>query len=113
MKVVNNKIKFNFPFFTYHDFKKVRKLAQSSELDIVKEKLQIIIDKLSHNMKDYLPKYLEEYSDSLLSNQLWDIQGLVIKAFNDSGLLDNKENEEFFPYNLILITSDINKIYEK
>ena len=113
LKVVNNKIKFNFPFFTYHDFKKVRKLAQSSELDIVKEKLQIIIDKLSHNMKDYLPKYLEEYSDSLLSNQLWDIQGLVIKAFNDSGLLDNKENEEFFPYNLILITSDINKIYEK
>ena len=64
-------------------------------------------------MKDYLSIYLEDYSDSLLSNQLWDIQGLVIKAFNDSGLLDNKENEEFFPYNLILITSDTNKIYEK
>ena len=107
LKTVNNKIKFNFPFFTYHDFKKVRKLAQSSELDIVKEKLQIIIDKLSINMKGYLPKYLEDYSVSLLSNQLWDIQSLVIKAFNDAGLLDNKENEEFFPYNLILITSDI------
>ena len=26
---------------------------------------------------------------------------------------DNKENDDFFPYNLILITSDINKIYEK
>ena len=113
IKVVNNKIKFNFPFFTYHDFKKVTKLAQSSELDIVKEKLQIIIDKLSINMKGYLPKYLEDYSDSLLSNQLWDIQGLVVKAFNDAGLLDNKEKEDFFPYNLIMITSDINKIYEK
>lgn len=112
-KVDNNKYITNFPFFTYHDFKKVRKLSQSTELDIVKEKLQIIIDKLNVNMKGYLPKYLEDYSNSLLSNQLWDIQGLVIKAFSDVGLLDNKENEEFFPYNLILITSDINKIYEK
>lgn len=64
-------------------------------------------------MKDYLPNYLEDYTDSLLSNQLWDIQCLVIKSFNDAGLLDNKEKENFFPYNLILITSDINKIYEK
>ena len=64
-------------------------------------------------MKNYLPKYLEDYSDSLLSNQLWDIQGLVVKAFNDAGLLDNKEKEDFFPYNLIMIASDINKIYKK
>lgn len=103
LKVVNNKIKFNFPFFTYHDFKKIRKLAQSSELDIVKEKLQIIIDKLSINMKGYLPKYLEDYSDSLFSNQLWEIQSLVIKAFNDAGLLDNNLN--FYTNILTLLKS--------
>ena len=113
LKLVDNKIKFNFSFFTYHDFKKVKELAGSSELDIVKQKLQNIINKLSDNMKDYLPKYLDDYTDSLLSNQLWDIQGLVVKEFNEAGLLDNKETEEFFPYNLIMITSDINKIYEK
>lgn len=113
LKVIDNKIKFNFPFLTYHDFKKVIKLTQSSELDVVKEKVQIIIDKLTLNMKDYLPKYLEDYTTSLLSNQLWDIQGLVVKSFNDAELLDNKEKYEFFPYNLILITSDINQIYEK
>lgn len=113
LKVVDNTIKFNFPFFTYHDFKKVEKIALSNELDIAKSKLQIIIDKLSNNMKDYLPEYLEDYTNSLLRNQLWDIQGLVVNAFNNEGLLDNKEKEDFFPYNLILITSDINKIYEK
>lgn len=43
LKLVNNKIKFNFPFFTYHDFKKVKALTKSSELDIVKDKLQSII----------------------------------------------------------------------
>ena len=64
-------------------------------------------------MKDYLPQYLADYTDSILSTQLWDIQGLVVKGFNEAGLLDNKEKEDFFPYNLILITSDINKIYEK
>lgn len=64
-------------------------------------------------MKSYLPKYLEDYTTSLLNNQLWDIQGLVVKSFNDTELLDNKEKDEFFPYNLILITSDINQIYEK
>ena len=113
LKVVNNKIKFNFPFFTYHDFENVEALAVSNELDIVKEKLQVIIDKLSANMKDYLPEYLKEYTDSLLSNQLWDIQGLVVDAFKANGLLDMKETKEYFPYNLILITSDINHIYEK
>lgn len=113
LKIEENKIKFNFPFFTYHDFKEVNKIARSSELGGVKEKLQIIIEKLSYNMKNYLPNYLEDYTDSLLSNQLWDIQGLVIKAFNDNGLLDKKDEDAFFPYNLILITSDINKIYEK
>lgn len=113
IKIIDNKIKFNFPFFTHHDFEKVLELTQSNELDIVKEKLQIIIDKLTLNMKGYLPKYLEDYTTSLLSNQLWDIQGLVVKAFNDAELLDKKENDEFFPYNLILITSDINKVYEK
>ena len=113
LKIIDNKIKFNFPFFTYHDFKKVEELSRSRELNNVKQKLQIIIDKLSHNMKDYLPEYLEDYTDSLLSNQLWDIQGLVIKAFNDEGLLSKSEKEDFFPYNLILITSDINKIYKK
>ena len=64
-------------------------------------------------MRDYLPQYLEDYTMSILSTQLWDIQGLVVKSFNEAGLLDNKEKEDFFPYNLILITSDINKIYEK
>ena len=113
LKVVNNKIKFNFPFFTYHDFENVEALAVSNELGIVKEKLQVIIDKLSANMKDYLPEYLKEYTDSLLSNQLWDIQGLVVDAFKANGLLDMKETKEYFPYNLILITSDINHIYEK
>ena len=113
LKVIDNKIKFNFPFFSYYDFKKVEELTQSIELDKAKEKLQIIINKLTINMKEYLPKYLEDYSNSLLSNQLWDIQSLVVKAFNDVGLLDNKEKEEFFPYNLILITSDVNKTYEK
>ena len=113
LKVVNNKIKFGFPFFTYHDFENVEALAVSNELDIVKEKLQVIIDKLSANMKDYLPEYLKEYTDSLLSNQLWDIQGLVVDAFKANGLLDMKETKEYFPYNLILITSDINHIYEK
>ena len=113
LKVDDNKLKFNFPFFTHHDFLKVLELAQSCELDTAKDKLQIIIDKLTLNVKGYLPKYLEDYSDSLLSNQLWDIQGLVVKAFTEAGLLDNKEKDDFFPYNLILITSDINKKYEK
>ena len=113
LKLVDNKIKFNFPFFTYHDFKKVEAITKSSELDTAKQKLRTIISKLSHNMRDYLPQYLEDYTMSILSTQLWDIQGLVVKSFNEAGLLDNKEKEDFFPYNLILITSDINKIYEK
>ncbi len=108
LKVVENKIKFNFPFFKNNDFEKLITLTKSNELKIVKEKLQIIIKKLELNMKDYLPKYLEEYTYSLLSNQLWDIQGLVIKAFDEASLLDNKEKLEYFPYNLILVTSDSN-----
>lgn len=113
LKIVDDKIKFNFPFFTYHDFKKVEKLTKSSELDKAKEKLKAIIEKLSHNMKDYLPNYLEDYTNSLIRNQLWNIQSLVLKAFDEAGILDNKEKEDYFPYNLILITSDINKIYKK
>lgn len=113
LKIIDNKIKFNFPFFSKIDFEKVNKIILSKELNVAKENLKIIINKLQKNMNDYLPKYLEDYTDSLLSNQLWDIQGLVVKAFNDYGLLDNKLNEEFFPYNLILITSDINNKYEK
>lgn len=83
-------------------------MTKLKELEIVKEKLQIILKKLEINMKDYLPKYLEEYTYSWISNQLWDIQGLVIKAFDEACLLDNKEKLEYFPYNLILATSDIN-----
>lgn len=113
LKIVDDKIKFNFPFFTYHDFKKVEKLTKSSELDKAKEKLKAINEKLSHNMKDYLPNYLEDYTNSLIRNQLWNIQSLVLKAFDEAGILDNKEKEDYFPYNLILITSDINKIYKK
>lgn len=106
LKLVDNKLKFNFPFFSNNDFKKIESILKSEELNICKEKLQIIIDKLTLNMQNYLPKYLVDYKDSLISNQLWDIQGLVIKAFNDEGLLDKKQEEKFFPYNLILITSD-------
>ncbi len=113
LKLVDNKIKFNFPFFTYHDFKKVETLTKSSELEKTKEKLKEIIKKLTYNMKDYLPTYLEDYTDSLISNQLWNIQSLIVKAFDEANLLDNKAKEDFFPYNLILITSDITKTYEK
>ncbi|CDD21525.1 unknown [Firmicutes bacterium CAG:313] len=113
LKLVDNKIKFNFPFFTYHDFKKVEELTKSSELENAKEKLKDIIKKLSDNMKNYLPNYLEDYTNSLISNQLWNIQGLVLKAFDEAEILDNKEKEDYFPYNLILITSDIDKTYKK
>lgn len=113
LKVINSKIKFNFPFFNYHDFKKVEEIFTSNELDTAKSSLKTIINKLSDNMKDYLPNYLKDYSDSLLSNQLWDIQGLVVESFKNEGLLDIKEGTVFFPYNLIMITSDVNKIYEK
>ena len=105
LKLVDNKIKFNFPFFTYNDFKKVESLTKSSELSVAKEQLKSIIKKLSYNMKKYLPKYLEDYTNSVLSNQLWNIQSLVVKAFNDEHILYNNEKEDFFPYNLILITS--------
>ncbi len=113
LKVVDNKIKFNFPFFKYHDFKKVEKMINSDELNIAKEKLQIIINKLTLSMKDYLPSYLEDYTNSLISNQLWNIQSLVLEAFKEAKLLDLKEQNEFFPYNMIMITSDICMIYEK
>ncbi len=113
LKVVDNKIKFNFPFFKYHDFKKVEKMMYSDELNVAKEKLQIIINKLVSNMKNYLPEYLNDYTNSLISNQLWNIQSLVVEAFKEAKLLDLKEEKEYFPYNMIMITSDINMIYEK
>ena len=100
--IVDNKVYFNIPIIDEKDLFKINKILLSEKYETLRNNYIEMGKEIKEVLKTYIPLYLENQLDYLVSNFAI-VKGLIIDMLYKDHLLCTVNDKMYFPYNGIII----------
>ena len=100
--IVDNKVQFNVPIIEERDLFKINSVLLSEKYESLRNSYIEMGKEIKELLKSYIPVYLENQLDYLVSNFAI-VKGLVIDEFYNKKMLCKENDKMYFTYNGIII----------
>jgi hypothetical protein len=103
IKVIDQKIVFNFPFFSKDEYERLKNFFEGSDFSTLVHAYNKIVEEMKQNILEYVPAYLNSQVSFITDCWASDIKCSVLKEAEARTELDFAIEENRFPYNLVMI----------
>lgn len=107
IRIEEDNIQHNPMIFRKDEFKKLKKLLNSLDIENLVKQYNNIYNNLENKVKDYIPNYLESQAKYLVSGFLSDLRSQCFNYAEEKGLLDLCIDEVNFIYNFYVILLNV------
>lgn len=104
IKIDDNKIKFNFPFFNKGQYKLLEKILLDEEMKNLVNLYNKIFETVCKKIETMIPSYLNSQVKFIADTLVSKTRCFVLQVAEEMNLLDFAENENRFTYNLLMIS---------